>query len=61
MLLIVVSKELHLHYDITENTEIIDYNDNWTNLQYLEAYYIKTISPEINIWLKVSKELQLFK
>ena len=56
-----VSKELHLHNNVIENTEIIDHNGNWAHLQYLEAYYIKTMSPEINIGLKASKELQLFK
>ena len=57
----IVSKELHLHNAVIENTEIIDHNDNWAHLQYLEAYYIKTMSPEINIGLKASKELQLYK
>ena len=57
----IVSKELHLHNAVTENTEIIDHNDNWAHLQYLVADYIKTMSPDINIGLKASKELQLFK
>ena len=57
----IVNKEMHLHNAVTENTEIIDQNDNWTHLQYLEAYYIKITSSEINIGLKASKELQLFK
>ena len=57
----IVNKKMHLHNAVTENTEIIDHNDNLTHLQYLEAYYIKTMSPEINIGLKASKELQLFK
>ena len=57
----IVNKEVHLHNTVTENTEIIDDNDNWAHLQYLKAYYIKTSSTEINIGLKESKELQLFK
>ena len=57
----IVSKELHLHNAVTENTGIVDCNDNWGHLPYLEAYYIKTMSPEINIELEASKELQLFK
>ena len=57
----IVNKEMHLDNTVTENTEIIDHNDNWDHLQYLEAYYIKTMSPEINIGPKASKELQLFK
>ena len=38
----------------------IDHNDNWAHLQYEEGYYIKAMSPEINI-KKASKEFQLFK
>ena len=34
------------------NTEIIDHNNNWAHLQYLDAYYIKTMSHENNIGLK---------
>ena len=48
----------HLHNAVTEN--IIDQN-NWDHLQYLEAYCIKIMSPESNIGLKASKELQLLK
>ena len=51
----IVSQELHLHNAVTENTKIIDRNNNWAHLQYLEAYYIKTTSPEINIELEASK------
>ena len=57
----ILGKELHLLDAVTENTDIIDHNGNWTHLQYLEAYYIKTMSPAINIGLKASKKLQLFK
>ena len=56
-----INKELHLHNAVIENTEIANHNDNWAHLQYLEAYYIKTMLPEINIGLKVSEKLQLFK
>ena len=48
----IVSKEMHFDNALTENTKIINHNDNWAHLQYLEAYYIKTILPEINIGLK---------
>ena len=54
----IVSKEPHLHNGIIENTEIVGHNDNWAHLQYLEAY---SMAPEIDIGLKASKELQLFK
>ena len=52
----IVSKDLHLH-----NAQLLDRNYKWVWLQYLEAFYIKTMSPEINIGLTASKELQLFK
>ena len=45
----------------TENTKIIDYNNNWAHLQYFETYHIKTLSAEIDVGLKASKELILFK
>ena len=37
----IVNKERHLHNSVTENTEIIDHNDKWAHLQFLEAYYFK--------------------
>ena len=52
----IVSKQMHLHNAVSENTEIIDHNDNWTHLQYLEDYYIKIVSIEINIELKAPKK-----
>ena len=57
----IVSKDLHLPNVVIQNTEIIDLNEQWTHLQYSGAFYVKTMSPEINIRLKASKELQLFK
>ena len=52
--IIIVNKELHLH------VKIFNKNDKWDQLQFLEAYYIKKLAPEINFSLKASKELQLF-
>ena len=43
------------------NIVIVDTNHNWSHLEFLEAYYIKTREPAINVGLKASKELQLFK
>ena len=57
----IVDKELHLHNGVINNIEILDKSDKWGQLQFLEAYYIKTLAPEINFGLKASKELQLFK
>ena len=56
----IVSKELHLHNAVINNVKILDKNDKWGQLQFLEAYYIKKLAPEINFGLKASKELQLF-
>ena len=57
----IVSKELHLHNAVINNVKILDKNNKWVQLQFLEACYIKKLVPEINIGLKASKELQLFK
>ena len=57
----IVSKELHLHNTVINNVKILDKNDKWgRQLQFLEAYYIKKLAPEINFGLKASKELHLF-
>ena len=56
----IVSKELHLHNAVINNVEILDTNDKWGQLQFLEAYYIKKLAPEINFSLKAAKEVQLF-
>ena len=55
----IISKELHLHNVVINNVKILDKNDKWGQLQFLEAYHIKLAS-EINFGLKASKELQLF-
>ena len=47
----VVSKELHLHNAVINNVKILDKNDKWGQLQFLEAYYIKKLAPEINFGL----------
>ena len=57
----IVSKELHLHNVVINNVKILDKNNKWVQLQFLEACYFKKLVPEINIGLKASKELQLFK
>ena len=57
----IVSKELHLHNVVINNVKILDKTNKWGQLQFLEAYYIKKLAPEINIGLTASKELQLFK
>ena len=56
----IVSKELHLHNAVINNVKILDKNDKWGQLQFVEAYYIKKLAPEVNFGLKALKELQLF-
>ena len=34
---------------VLNNCRIIDQNNNWSQLSFLEAYYIKTLKPEINL------------
>ena len=46
---------------MNQNVKILDKNDKWGQLQFLEAHYIKTLLIEFNFSLKASKELQLFK
>ena len=57
----IVSKELHLHNAIINSVKILDKKNKWGQIQFLEAYYNKKLTPEINFGLKTSKELQLFK
>ena len=53
----IVSKELHLHNAVMNNVKILDKNNKCGQLQFLEAYCIKKLAPEINFGLKASKEL----
>ena len=53
--------DAHIFTAVLENYEILDFNSNWSQLCFLEAYYIKLNKPKINDGLKASKELELFK
>ena len=50
----------HLINAVLNNCRIIDQNNNWSQLSFLEAYYIKTLKPEITDGPKASKELERF-
>ena len=50
----------HLLNAVLDNYSIIDSIDSWSQLCYLEAFYIKRFSSSINKGLKATKELQLF-
>ena len=62
------NEELHFTIDLKEHIKtavlgnycIVDSIDSWSQLSFLEAYYIKHLSPTINKGLKASRELQLF-
>ena len=50
----------HILNAVLNNCNVLDSNDNWSQLAFLEAFYIKKLRPKINDGLKASKELQLF-
>ena len=46
---------------VKDNVQIIDSHRNWNVLLYKEAIKIKELEPLLNIGLKASKYLDLFK
>ena len=50
----------HILRPVLQNHEILDFNYNWSQLMFLEAYYITKHDAVMNHSLKVSKELLLF-
>ena len=56
-----VNEKNHILNAVKDNFRIIDTCDNWSQLSYLEAYYIKSFNPLLNDGLKASRELVLFK
>lgn len=55
-----INHKEHMINAVLNNCKILDTNDNWSQLSFLEAFYIKKLRPKINDGLKASKELQLF-
>ena len=55
-----VDNDSFIHNTVINNAFILDITRNWSQLEFLEAYYIKKLNPKINNGLKASKELQLF-
>ena len=47
----------HIMNAVHNNSKILDYNNSWPQLCFLEAFYIKTLKPKMNADLKASKEL----
>ena len=55
-----ISLTSHILSSALQNHEILDFNYNWSQRLFLEAYYIKKHDPVINHGLKATKELLLF-
>ena len=53
-------KEHIFNQALRTNFEIINSNDNWLHLAFLDAFYINNFKPSINEGIKASKELDLF-
>ena len=51
----------HIMNAVHNSSKVLDYNNNCSQLCFLEDFYIKTLKPKINTGIKASKELQLFK
>ena len=52
----IVSLKEHILNAVYTNFEVIERNDNWSRLAYLEAFYIKTLKPSVNEGIKASRE-----
>ena len=55
------NRKEHILNAVMNNFSIVDFCNNWSQLLFLEAYYIKTFQPKINEGLKASRELVLFR
>ena len=56
-----VNRKEHISNAVMNNFSIVDFCHNWSQLLFLEAYYIKTFQPKIKEGLKASRELVLFR
>ena len=57
----VIQHYYHIHAAVLQNTLIIDKNNNWSQLCFLESLYIKRRNPTLNVGIKATKELVLFR
>jgi hypothetical protein len=55
-----ISPDSHFLSAVLNNYKVIDVNHKWSQLPFLETYYIRKKQPEINIGLKSCKEFQVF-
>ena len=51
----------HLNETAKNSIKLLRQNNDWRQLCFLEALYIRQTNPELNNGLKATKELQLFK
>ena len=49
----------HIFNAVLQNHQILNSNSNWSQLAFLEVYYIKNYDPITNHGLKASKEFSL--
>ena len=52
-----IDKREYIPNAVLSNFRIVESCSNWSKLLFLEAFYIKTLAPNINYGLKVSHEL----
>ena len=58
---VIVSTILHIQSAVYNNIRIINRNKHWVELFFLEALHIKRRNPELNVGVKATKDLVLFK
>ena len=44
----------HIMNAVHKKSKVLDYNNNWSQLCFLEAFYIKTLKPKFNAGPKAS-------
>ena len=44
----------HVMNTVHNNLKVLDHNNNWSQLRFLEAFYIETSNPKTNAGVKAS-------
>ena len=57
----VIQRYYHIHAAVLQNTRIIDTNNNWSQLCFLESLYFNGRNPTLNVDIEATKELILFR
>ena len=58
---VLVNRKEHILNAVMNNFLVVHFCNKWSQLLFLEAYYIKTFQPKIIEGLKASRELVLFR